>query len=446
MGQFLIKHPDILLKQSVSDAQWQYRIKKLLFLCIQQLSLQNLSHGIPFRTLETFSSDEIVSRYIIDVHVRRAYLENVYRYLVKRKYFKLVRQLLEEKVPPLYDVVLSPPNSISDTLLQMIQHPLHLLSAGDDLVVSADCATLILSSFVAEILVPEYTAPIQLFILPCLAQRRDFPFFHLLQYLSDLVHNHEMLINNEHQSTNDRLHHPHHHHHHQMTVAGHNINNLNKLFNSSYLFKSILLLDQMCFEQMDKNDNCVRNYIKVLGRLSNNIRKLQHRSKQSIFRQEDYAMEVDPDDDFDSDDEEQRHKETISTVERECLQDVITLLNTPERSHLILDHNDDYLDDVSVLYSLCKICHNLMLYHRAAVFEYRYSVHPPFVVWKRPFDDIFFFVHFRLLYMLTFKPKFIRALWYALHTQQNSGFSSPLNLIAKGIQIRKFNLTIKISD
>lgn len=381
MGQFLIKHPDILLKQSVSDVQWQYRIKKILFLCIQQLSLQNLSHGIPFRTLETFSSDEIVSRYIIDVHVRRAYLENVYRYLVKRKYFKLVRQLLEEKVPPLYEVVLSAPNSISDTLLQMIRHPLHLLSAGDDLVVSVDCATLILSSFVAEILVPEYTAPIQFFILPCLAQRSDFPFFHLLQYLSDLVDNHEIIINNEqasiHQSTNDRLHHPHQHHHHQMTIAGHNINNLNQLFNSSYLFKSILMLDQMSLEQMDKNDNCVRNYIKVLGKLSNNIRKLQHRSKQSIFRQEDYAMEVDPDDDFDSDDEEQRYKETISTIERECLQDVITLLNAPERAQLILGHNDDYLKDVSVLYSLCKICHNLMLYHRVAVFEYRY-IHTPF--------------------------------------------------------------------
>lgn len=40
--------------------------------------------------------------------------------------------------------------------------------------------------------------------------------------------------------------------------------------------------------------------------------------------------------------------------------------------------------------------------------------------------------------MLTFQPKFIRALWYTLPTQSsNSGFASPLNLIAKGIQIRK---------
>lgn len=40
--------------------------------------------------------------------------------------------------------------------------------------------------------------------------------------------------------------------------------------------------------------------------------------------------------------------------------------------------------------------------------------------------------------MLTFQPKFIRSLWYTLPLQaSNSGFVSPLNLIAKGIQIRK---------
>lgn len=328
--------------------------------------------GIPFRTLETFSSDQIVSKYITDVHVRRTYLENVYRYLVKRKYFKLVRQLLEEKVPPLYDVVLSPPNSISETLLQMIQHPLRLLS--DKMVnqsaVSKDCVTLILSSFVEEILVPEYTAPIQLFIIPCLAHCNDFPFFHLLQYLSDLIdtNNEKQIEQSQHQS-NDHM------HHHQL--VNQQIRNVNKLFNSTYLFKSILWLDQSSLERMGTSVDFIRNYIKVLGTLSNNIRKLQHRSKQSIFRQDDYAMEVDPDDDFDSDDEEQRCKETISNMERECLQDVIALLNQQKRADLILEHNENYLDDLNVLYSLCKICHNLMLYHRAAVFEYRYAIQIP---------------------------------------------------------------------
>lgn len=43
--------------------------------------------------------------------------------------------------------------------------------------------------------------------------------------------------------------------------------------------------------------------------------------------------------------------------------------------------------------------------------------------------------------MLTFRPQFIRALWYTLHIQQNSaGFSSPLSLITKGIQIGKMNV------
>lgn len=44
MGQFLIRHPENLLQKATADFQWQHRIKKLLLLCIQQLSLQNLSH------------------------------------------------------------------------------------------------------------------------------------------------------------------------------------------------------------------------------------------------------------------------------------------------------------------------------------------------------------------------------------------------------------------
>lgn len=57
---------------------------------------------------------------------------------------------------------------------------------------------------------------------------------------------------------------------------------------------------------------------------------------------------------------------------------------------------------------------------------------------KRINKTILLHVNFRLLYMLAFQPKFIRALWFILPTKAtHSGFSTPLNLIAKGIQIRK---------
>ncbi|XP_031629740.1 ubiquitin-protein ligase E3C [Contarinia nasturtii] len=417
--QFLIRHPDNLLQKSITDPQWQHRVKKLLSLCIQQLSLQNLSHGIPFRTLETFSSDDIVSKYITDANVRRTYLESVYRYLVQRKYFKLVRQLLEEKIPPLYDVVLSPPNSISETLLQMIQHPLRLMCAANKTtttneqvpssLISKDCANLILSSFVEEILVPKYTKPIQLFVIPCLANSVEFPFPHLLQYLSDKIAEkctNQTVVGSLEQNTDYSISSSVS----SVSIARENSKAIDDVFCSSYVFHSFMTLDQLHLHRIKNNAIWARNYINVLGHLSENIRKLQPRSSQSLFKQ--YDTEFDADDDIDSDEEEDRKIESISMEERDCLLEAITFLNDQNHVEIILDNIDNCLDDVQVLYSLCKICHNLMLYHRTAVFE------------------------FRLLFQLTFRPQFIRALWYTLHTQQNSaGFSSPLSLITKGIQI-----------
>lgn len=341
-----------------------------------------MSQGIPFRTLETFSSDDIVSKYITDVNVRRSYLESVYRYLVQRKYFKLVRQLLEEKVPPLYDVCQIPPNSISDTLLQMIQHPLRLMSGANrrsttidndqttnQSLISEECVTLILSSFVEEILAPEYTKPIRLFVIPCLANNTEFPFTHLLQYLSDLIETESAMQTklmlaqqtNEYSISSDSL--------GSSSMARQSIKAVDSVFNSSFLFHSFVTLDQLQLERIKSDPICASNYANVLGSLSENVRKLQQRTLQQRSRQ--YDMEIEADDDIDSDEDDDRKIELISVDERDCLFEAITLLNDEKRVDLVLENIDGYLDNVQVLYSLCKICHNLMLYHRTAVFEFR---------------------------------------------------------------------------
>lgn len=337
--------------------------------------------------METFSSDDIVSKYITDANVRRTYLESVYRYLVKRKYFKLVRQLLEEKIPPLYDVVLSPPNSISETLLQMIQHPLRLMCVTNKItsnehvpnnsteclstsLISNECASLILSSFVEEILVPKYTKPIQLFVIPCLANSNEFPFPHLLQHLSDKIVEkcaHQTVVGTlEHNSveysisTSDST----------VSIARENSKAIDEVFNSSYVFHAFMILDQLHLNRIKSNATLARNYINVLGYLSGNIRKLQQRS-QTLFKQ--YDTEFDADDAIDSDEEDDRKIESIPIDERDCLLEALTFLNEQTRVEIILDNIDNCLDDVEILYSLCKICHNLMLYHRTAVFEFRYE-------------------------------------------------------------------------
>lgn len=46
---------------------------------------------------------------------------------------------------------------------------------------------------------------------------------------------------------------------------------------------------------------------------------------------------------------------------------------------------------------------------------------------------------YRLLYMLAFKPKFIRTLWYTLTSQSaEKGMTSPISLISKGLALHKY--------
>lgn len=293
-------------------------------------------------------------------------------------------------MPPLYDVVLSPPNSISETLLQMLQHPLRLMSTANNSskisgklansstnssitptpLISKECATLILSSFIEEILVPEYTKPIRLFVIPCLTNNIEFPFLHLLQHLSDSI-GQECGNDSNSSSAQKTIEYnllidssmPH------STTRNNYLVTKEKMIQSSYLFHSFVALGQLNLELIDENVIWVRNYINVLGVLSENIRKLLQRSSHPLFRQ--YDMEIEADDDSDSDEEDEGKMETISSTERDCLFEAVTLLNDQKHVEFILQNTEKLLDDDQVLYSLCKICHNLMLHHRTAIFEFR---------------------------------------------------------------------------
>lgn len=273
----------------------------------------------------------------------------------------------------------------------MIQHPLRLMSnvhhrtidsqtnstSSSLPLISEECVTLILSSFVDEILVPEYTKPIRLFVIPCLANSAEFPFTHLLHYLSDLIKKECVAEQHQHgpallvQSDNDGY----------CTsstsittalAARRRHNAIDNVFNSSYVFHSILTLNRLHLERIRNNPVWVGNYINVLGSLSRNIRKLQQRSSNPLLRHGQYDMEFEADDDSDTDEEIDRTIQSISTTERDCLSEVISQLNDEKHVEVMLDNIDNYLDYVHVLYSLCKICHNLMLYHRTAVFDFQY--------------------------------------------------------------------------
>lgn len=88
--------------------------------------------------------------------------------------------------------------------------------------------------------------------------------------------------------------------------------------------------------------------------------------------------------DEDEDDEEQSRRTqksstdsdagppSLSSEEQNVLLECVNLLNDSQRVRMLTEQTDTYLADEKVLYALCEICHNLMIYNKQAVFEYKY--------------------------------------------------------------------------
>lgn len=322
-----------------------------------------LPQTIPFRMLETFTSESQVSRFIDDPATVRSFLEDVYTYLVKRKYFKLVRQMIDEKVPPLDGPVLVAPNAISETLLQMIVHPLKLINS------CTGCSQQILGSFIEQIIAPEFSDPIKSFVLPCLANDPQFPFLHFIQYLGKTIYNN----NNDESSGNSQMETD------QMSATSHStapaITNTsctvaNDLYTSPFLLYALLCLDRLHLDRLAEIEYLAA-YIRIIASMSANLNRLPRRSNRPgavMLKSEDSS-------DSDSDDERTGYvlvTENCSQMEQECLLDIVARLNDMTRARLIVENIElHFLDDPEVLHCLCKICHHLMLYNRSAIIEYK---------------------------------------------------------------------------
>lgn len=303
--------------------------------------------------LETFTSPTRVARYLTDENAVRAFLEDVYGYLVKRNYFKMVRQMLDDKVPPLDGPVLTPPNAISETLLQMIVHPLKLLNS------CSGCSQLILSSFIEQIISPEFSDPIKSFVLPCLANDPQFPFLLFIKYLDETISNVEAMdvdIQQQQQSS------------FSSTKTIQSTNKFIQLYCSSYLLNALLTLDQLHFEKL--NDvNYLASYIRIIASMSTNLNRLP---RKDTTRSTAFIRSGDSSDSDSDDDREMIDISSCTYVETEVLQDVVARLNDMTRARLIVDNLEiNFLNNPEILHCLCKICHHLMLYNRTAIFEYK---------------------------------------------------------------------------
>lgn len=324
--------------------QWQYRIQKLLVICIKQIFASPSSIAIPMRIIEIFTSFESIKRNapagISDQEVVR-FLKRLFSYMIDQNYFRNVRKMLNEKIPEntYEEATLRPHNEISRVLLEMIERPLKLVNTF-----SADPSfdSKILASFTTEILTKDFSSTIGNFIVPSLAAQPDFPFIKLIRFLHDI----------------------------QVQTLRDNYKLHKEVRFNGYLLYSILKLDSKFLDDVI-NQNCLSHYLVVIGAMIGNISKLP-KPNQAVnftcnFDDDDAVHELsDSEEEIDDRDEEMQPQ-----FERLILCDTISLLNEQNRVVKIVKNIDGLLYKPEVVHSMCLVAHNLMIYNRAAINEYR---------------------------------------------------------------------------
>lgn len=287
--------------------------------------------------LEIFTSEDQLLKHLHNKTVTGSFLENVYTYLVKRNYFKLVRQMIDEKVPPLYEPVVSPPNALSETLYQMIMQPLKLVKSLNG------CSKQIMLAFIESVMSCEFSDPIKYFVIPSLANNPTFPFILLIKYLAETI---ECVDMDDMTDTSDTT---------QQSVES---------MTTSYLLNALLKLDRLHQDELN-NVEPLTNYIKIIASMSSTINRLPRRTGPAVFKNDDSS-------DSDSDDNGTQIMDSVSVQEIEILLDVLAMLNDPSRSRLIIENIEEYfLNEPPILHCICKIAHHIMMYHQIGAFDNR---------------------------------------------------------------------------
>lgn len=239
-------------------------------------------------------------------------------------------------------------------------------------------------SFVDIILNPVMTEPIQYLLLPYLGSWEQLPFVALVKCCQEKVRTIESTA-------------------------------------SCFLLYKLLKVTEGHVSKLDQE--LITPYLEVVAQLTSCIWRLPRKSLHSglSFAHHDEDQEDETMTEDDSEDEEMEtdgisHSDpyALTALERETLREIVVLLNGNALTECIMSLVN--VENGTFLNSLCQICHVLMVHNRSAMYEYR------------------------LVYLLCAKTKFIRTMWHTMTTMQPHGhkFTSPLNLISKGILVRKY--------
>nr|CAD7445175.1 unnamed protein product [Timema bartmani] len=362
LSQCILKqHDKLLVEANSSNKPWLWRLPRLLHLNMCHMTTMiNLgsrdSLAVPLRMLEVFTSWETCRRILGD-SLAATHLTHTFTFLVHKGYFQQVRCLLDNKVPPLLEPSPTPPTPLASCLFDMITRPVNLVTS----VTNTEFSDLILRSLCRHILAPQFTEPVQLFVIPALSALPQFPFRQLLLALR----------------------------HVDIDVP-----------HTTWLLFAMLSLEKKHFIIGESgNGGLLLGFLQLLASLTKNITKMNiGRAASSGSANNDSDDELEP--------------KLENNAQTQVLEQCVEMLNDSGRVANLLLAVDQSQDPI-VLQALCQVCHNLLVSHNHAIHKYR------------------------LLYMLAFKPTFLRHLWTAiLSVCQTSIFGSEtplLHVISRGI-------------
>ena len=297
-----------------------------------------------------------------------AVVTKIYKHLVTNSYFAKIRQLVDTRIPPLLQETIRAPTPVSGEILGMVVRPLLVLENCPD----NSLVTRIMTDLCRHILAPAFSDQIRLYILPGLSQTKGFPLTRLINSFS--------LISREEPD----------------------------LVTSPSLLFSLLSLARPHLATLQPG------LLSVLATLFTGV----------------LNNSADREDTEDLDDDEEEEMDDVAMRDTDSLTELsVAMINEKEfvsffvrMAEISLRENSQTFSGTgrglshSSIKQLCVICHQLLLHHNQAMYQYS------------------------LLYTLAFTPDFLRELWTIItSTAQLSVFSSAptplISLLARGIKM-----------
>lgn len=314
------------LLESICNGIWMWKLKRLLLFSITNMGkYPDNPNSTYFRSLQLYLSAETY-RKILDENSSYLLIIDIHKYLIENGYYKYLRQLVDERIPPVLDTKVVMRNYTAATIANFIDTPIMLTTKTDDPVLRNLVYTNLISSFIYT----EYTVAVKTFVLPYLKMSSSFCFKTFVECTFEEYRLHDYHL-------------------------------------SSWVLKSLLTLETTDF-LLSCDEVTFKKYLDLLSRQSKCFEILHN----YYYHQRD--LKCDQEDDSDDDDIEQHLEMAVETSEIRVLIESAELMNVWERVDCLVNRFLKIKSaDVkqSVIYSLANACFSLIEIKPRALYEFK---------------------------------------------------------------------------